>query len=59
LRLKDKVAIVTDASSGIGKEIALVFAREGAKICWVRSRPFSTPSGRSSSGAKAHEIGSR
>ncbi len=32
MRLKDKVAVVTGAASGIGKEIAVTYAREGAKI---------------------------
>jgi 3-hydroxybutyrate dehydrogenase len=32
MRLEDRVCIVTGAASGIGKEIALTFAREGGKI---------------------------
>lgn len=32
MQLKDKVAFITGAASGIGKEIAIVYAREGAKI---------------------------
>jgi 3-hydroxybutyrate dehydrogenase len=32
MQLKDKVAFITGAASGIGKEIALVYANEGAKI---------------------------
>lgn len=30
--LKDKVAIVTGAGSGIGREVALMYAKEGAKV---------------------------
>ena len=32
MKLKDKICIITGAASGIGKEIALTFAREGGKI---------------------------
>jgi len=32
MKLKDKVAIVTGAAAGIGREIAVTYAREGAKV---------------------------
>lgn len=32
MRLKNKIAVITGSSRGIGKAIALVFAKEGAKI---------------------------
>lgn len=35
MKLKNKVALITGASSGIGREAALLFAKEGAKIIAV------------------------
>jgi NAD(P)-dependent dehydrogenase (short-subunit alcohol dehydrogenase family) len=39
MKLKDKVAIITGATSGIGKATALLFAQEGASLVITGRRP--------------------
>lgn len=38
MKLKDKVAIVTGASAGRGRDIAYLFAKEGATVYAVARR---------------------
>ncbi len=46
-RLKDKVAVITGAASGIGKATAELFARQGARVCLadIQEGPLSEVTG--------------
>jgi len=58
MRLKDKSAIITGAASGIGKDIALVFAREGAKVAIadLNKDAAETTAGEIRSGVEPNEL---
>ena len=60
MQLKDKVAFITGAASGIGKEIAIVYAREGAKIVIAdlnREASLATAAELTAAGAQALGVG--
>lgn len=42
MKLTDKVAVITGASSGIGEETALAMASEGAKLVLAARRQGAT-----------------
>lgn len=54
-RLQDKVAIVTGASSGIGRAIALRFAAEGAFVVCSDLRPETNDTSDDHDGKPTHE----
>ena len=41
MKLKDKVVLITGGGSGLGREMGLTFAREGAKVGVNDIRPES------------------
>jgi 3-hydroxybutyrate dehydrogenase len=57
MRMKNKVAVVTGAASGIGKEIAITFVREGAKVVIADLNQDGADATAKELGGAAHAIG--
>ena len=57
MRLKDKVAIVTGAASGIGKGIATAYVREGAKVAIADLNQAAADAVAAELGGPEHAIG--
>ena len=60
MQLKDKVAYITGSASGIGKEIAIVFAKEGARIIIAdlnKDAALATAAELTATGAQAIGVG--
>lgn len=58
MQLADRVALITGAASGIGREAALLFAREGAKVVAVdlSEKGLETVEALRSAGGQAHFV---
>lgn len=54
MQLKDRVCVVTGAASGIGHEIAVTFAKEGAKVCIVDVQKEKAEAAAVETGGKAY-----
>ena len=57
MRLNNKVAIVTGAASGIGREIARTFAQEGAKVVIADLNRAGAEAAAAEIGSQQHAIG--
>jgi NAD(P)-dependent dehydrogenase (short-subunit alcohol dehydrogenase family) len=55
-RLLNKVAVVTGSSSGLGRAISLLYAKEGAKVICSDLRPSASALVPSESDADTHDL---
>ena len=55
-RLRNKVAIVTGSSSGIGRAIAISYVQEGAKVVCADLTPSARPEIEEESIVSTHEL---
>ena len=54
MQLKDQVCVITGAASGIGHQIAVTFAQEGAKVCIVDVQKEKAEAAAAETGGKAY-----